>query len=277
MNKNKCLDLPRLLEHVHRARGKLLAADAMPPKQAKSKKKQGTKEVSKEPPPGYLVVLVKSLIEVLDMREALAELKMNARGACLSSSKMREVLGSGFYGEVYKLPHDKVAKVQELADSSRVREWKREVAWGKLAGQLGVGPKVLDAFLCTEKGDVGGNPHGVIVMEHIKGMSLREFRKHAASGDEILKAESIVREKMQRLHDLGVHHNDLHAGNVLVVVGKRRSVADAFVLDYGLASNWADKKAEDFDDLQKLVDGRMARVSSYDIAIELVKTGVVRV
>jgi predicted unusual protein kinase regulating ubiquinone biosynthesis (AarF/ABC1/UbiB family) len=114
-------------------------------------------------------------------------------------------------------------------------------------------------------------------MEHIKGMTLCEFRKHAASGDEILKAENIVREKMQRLHDLGVHHGDLHAGNILVVVGKRRSVADVFILDYGFASNLAEKKAEDFADLQKLVDGRMPRISSYDVAIELVRTGVVRV
>jgi len=193
-----------------------------------------------------------------------------------------QLLGRGAFGEVYQLG-DRAVKVVTLTPqqswhpglAKNVEGWGREVRVAKLCGELGVGPAVHDAYICQHE----ATRYGVIVMDLIKpAVTLEEWRRsQAAIPKDVQDADALLRDKMQRMHDHGISHGDLHAGNVVVVPAtmperpfkkagaprkvqaqtRARGVKDVFIVDYGFARSFSDLREDDRWDLEHLGAGRM--------------------
>ena len=103
---------------------------------------------------------------------------------------------------------------------------------GERAGQAGVGPRVLEAYICVHGERAGGASRGaglgvslVTVMERLRGETLEVL---AARGRLPPRARDAVLHAVRRLHQLGIAHNDLHGGNVLLL-----DSGEARIIDYG--------------------------------------------
>ena len=157
----------------------------------------------------------------------------------------------------------------------------------RLAAQAGVGPRVLDAFVCRAR---RGRHHGVIVMQHVTGPPLRQWLR-AASPRALRAMRGRLETLIERMHAASLYHNDLHTGNVVVT----RSGAPVLV-DFGAASaearpRWAgrggrDGRHRDFDVLDDLEAARATSARRGDdlegrivrhVARRLLARGVVRV
>jgi predicted Ser/Thr protein kinase len=210
----------------------------------------------------------------------------NVVSACLPKAASPLQIGDGHFGKVYRIPrptqtpagghkgHHKgkylAVKVQELGgqwsgdkvsqQQDSLRDLEREVKWATIAGDLGVGPRVVDALVCVQRGAL----YGLIVMEHVQGVTLAAWRKNA-SPSELEKAEQLVLAKVARLHDAGVAHSDLHAGNIMVSRSTANKQLDVWILDYGFAKSLSEYQHGDVADMRELVDGRKPVVTQGDV------------
>lgn len=279
-----------------------------------------TKTQSKIEIPLYVARFVDQLMVVVVTRRTLGMLSKKIKvlhkgpasadsivSACLGRKDLKSQVpvASGHFGEVYRIAQKKAGgghlavKVVNMDPMKGVEYWNtrgnlhvqaksliREVKWATLAGKMGVGPHVHDAFVCV-RGDI---PYGVTVMDFVEGgIKLSEWRTIASKAD-VSRADKLAIKKLAKLHSVGVIHGDLHAGNIMVVpkVPKKeaktapRGVSDVWIVDYGFAvdaSDWKTaREAEDLDDMQKLVDGRMPRVETQiaTIARRMVVKGYIK-
>ena len=163
--------------------------------------------------------------------------------ACLKGKnlKVKEMLGQGAYGRVFAIDANKAVKLTLLEigrwDShvNAAREkYDREAEMARIAAKLGVGPAIMDTFVCTSRHQM--KHYGVIVMKRLHGTDLSTW---------IRKASKVQRDKMgkhldamiQKMHAGGLYHNDLHPGNVMVLKGDK-----PMFVDFGLAA-----KASNYD------------------------------
>jgi len=229
-------------------------------------------------PPLLYVELVSKLIEIVEGRIAIREALQNSKSiktsddtsrfSCLPATKKKpERVGSGYFGDVFLLGNTgRVAKLVNFIHADlhmrspmkRVyNQWHTEVKIATLAGEHGIGPKVHDSYICLQS----KQPIGVIVMDYVPGISLEEWRSGGLrpSKKQLDAADNLIRNKLNALHDLGVFHQDLHAGNIIVVTDSKSNVKDAFILDYGFAKGRMQLIADDLDYLKRGV-----MVSGYD-------------
>jgi predicted Ser/Thr protein kinase len=94
-----------------------------------------------------------------------------------------------------------------------------EIMAQKKAGELGIAPKVL-----TWSRD--GNS---FIMEYIDGYH-PDFRQYSRAENKLVLDN--VEEMIQRLHENGIYHNDLHVGNIILDNKTNR----VYILDYGKAT-----------------------------------------
>lgn len=154
---------------------------------------------------------------------------------CLVHKKLRvrKKLGSGAYGNVFSIDAKTAVKVFSMSDHTPGVEGQRleflnEVEMGKKAHALGVGPKVIDAFVCTARHK---QHHGIIIMALIPGPLLRDWTKRA-SEPKAAAMRAKVEAAIHRLHKGGVFHNDLHSGNIIVT---KNDIP--VIVDFGFAKN----------------------------------------
>jgi tRNA A-37 threonylcarbamoyl transferase component Bud32 len=119
----------------------------------------------------------------------------------------------------------------ELDITRKFEEARSEFAIAEAAGELGVGPKVHDAYFCCD--EYRDKCYYVISMDYVPGKSLYEWHKGASAA----KREAMRRKLLavvRKMGAAGIEHADLHAENVIVARGSGEPV----VIDYGMAS-WA--------------------------------------
>lgn len=128
-------------------------------------------------------------------------------------------------------------KVTEIEkDLQSLEHWKREAKIARKAGELGVGPRVRDAFVCQRANRA---MFGFIVMDLIRGTSLmdvgRELRQRARreggrpssfslrsmmgmlDAALVEKLQNMFDQKRRRLNDAGIVHGDLGPANLIIV------------------------------------------------------------
>lgn len=147
---------------------------------------------------------------------------------CLKQFTWRRILGRGEYGKVY-LIHDgsryyALKEIDlEVLGPRFAPKLKNEILLTKRAGEAGIGPKVYDAYLCDDR--------LYLRMEYIDGTPLHTWvERHVLSG----RDRDTIMSLLDRLHKLGVAHQDLHSGNIMVQ--ERTPGNPVFrIIDYGFA------------------------------------------
>lgn len=152
--------------------------------------------------------------------------------ACIAGMRVGQRLGSGAYGAVFDVGKGRVTKLIQLFQprgrNRGAREvFDSEVDMMKRAARLGVGPAVHDSYACCSK---FGACYGVIVMDRVKGVTLREWLNGQRTPKQIETVREALLGAIEKLHKGGVYHNDLHPGNIIVVNNK-----EIRIIDYGMA------------------------------------------
>jgi hypothetical protein len=115
-------------------------------------------------------------------------------------------------------------------DGTCVKHFRIEANMLRVASDAGVAPTYHTFEVC------GGGRHGVIVMDRMD-MSLSQLlRSRNMNYVEITKLANMVYAVVRKMHDIGILHQDLHAGNVMVNLDKRSNeVNEVKIIDYGKA------------------------------------------
>lgn len=158
----------------------------------------------------------------------------NIRDSCENEFYLKKnstFFKEGGFGSISEVCHktkcNYVAKVIPLSVPSVRKTFYREARIAPVMGELGIGPKVLDVFTCLNA--------GYIIMEAWDGSlgSLLEKEKRIKNKD--LEILAIL---LDKIHRLGVIHNDMHTGNVLYRdIGDTREYC---ITDYGLSLRFTD-------------------------------------
>jgi len=172
-------------------------------------------------------------VEVEDLVRTQLPHGSRPEAACIAGMRAMQRLGSGAYGTVFDVGKGRVAKViqmfQPRGRNRTARElFDSEVDMMKRAARLGVGPSLHDSYACCSK---FGACYGIIVMDRVKGVTLREWlnsRNHTPT--QLERIRDALQHAIEKLHKGGVYHNDLHPGNVIVVNNR-----DIRIIDYGMA------------------------------------------
>ena len=152
-----------------------------------------------------------------------------------------ELLGQGAFGAVYKLPQNKVLKVINATNYIIPKENIRE-EFGEGIDQIineirsmekmnkidpPITPKIYDYWMSNNN-----NSLQVYIIMEFKGRALWGWlqEKNRSLTD---KEEEIIEEKIKKMHNAGIVHNDLHLNNILVegVNGK----TNFYITDFGLS------------------------------------------
>lgn len=169
----------------------------------------------------------------------------------------------GLDGVVYRLPGGQVAKMgivhvhkETPIPDPHMERAMDEIAMARIAGKKGVSPKVKDSFFCCSVDTC----YYVIIMEDIKGPTLSVWLRTASK-----KSKDAMRKKvlvlLKKLHDVGIVHMDLHAGNILVgedeepiiIDFSRSTYAGQNTTDLSSVTNIFDRLPSFIDDLVDLV------------------------
>lgn len=140
--------------------------------------------------------------------------------------KIIKYLSTGMYGATYIVSKngikEYVMKTFHTKKGSRSpKAVEKECKITTLAGEIGVGPKVIE---CSSK-----DPQ-YIVMEKLDGPTVQEkygtFSRYEMPATDLKKLE----EKIKILDNNHIKHNDLHLGNVLYHKDK------LYIIDYGMSN-----------------------------------------
>ena len=157
--------------------------------------------------------------------------------------KHAKLLGSGFYGSVFKTKPPSCVKnvpkgttyVAIKIESFKFDSWGPSsqtaprvadaAAISKIAGKLNIGPKFYDCFIMFGK---AGDVQIVKVFEYIEGKSWTDMKWKSSEK----KADAIeqLSKKIKKLNNAGIIHHDLHQGNVMV-----SKANDVYIVDFDLA------------------------------------------
>ena len=189
--------------------------------------------------------LLAPYVNVEEAKYVLARLKRVrlAAGAskegCLAARTRHPIeLGSGFFGTVYAVDRRTVAKVTSF-DNMDADGFVNEVEIARKAGELGVGPRVLDSQLCCNA--AGTVCYGILYMEKARGVRVSVWLQ---SDPPVAKRAAVAKEidrLIDMLHDNGIAHNDTHLANVMVDPRTLKVV----LLDYGIAATKDTQRAHD--------------------------------
>lgn len=164
--------------------------------------------------------------------------------------------GSGAFSSVYETKEGRIAKVGRIDidyySLSNIKKIATEYEIAKEAGSKNIGPKVYGTYLCCScKGC-----HLVIEME--KMIPFKKWNEISHPKSLKKKVYKVIEEKSKELHDIGVIHKDLHAGNVVI------KNDEPFLIDFGVS--------EYIKNIDIFVDDNYINPDEF-IVLQLIKNG----
>lgn len=148
----------------------------------------------------------------------------------------RQVLGSGEFGTVYKVDSKTAVKITDLRVYEEFgldvdQSIKQEAKICRLAGELGIGPKIDDIYYCCD--DVN-NCYSIMYMEMIDGKTLGNWLRDQHSTRELKRVFNLLEAAINTLHKNNIVHNDLHLHNIFVKQ-ENKTVVGVYLIDFGLS------------------------------------------
>tara|TARA_B100001964_G_C14181252_1_gene576367 strand:- start:618 stop:1526 length:909 start_codon:yes stop_codon:yes gene_type:complete len=161
------------------------------------------------------------------------------KNVCFKNYKTIKELGAGAFGTAYlasKGSYKYAIKVLEIVIGKADMNWdnetifRQEINISKKMGELGIGPKIYDAYYCKEN-----NKYLIfIVQEYMKGGDLEQWLEDGNKFTSKLKLE--LKKKINLMHTNGFYHGDLHKNNILIQ-NKDGTNPELFLGDFGLTTS----------------------------------------
>lgn len=173
-----------------------------------------------------------------------SDIKLNNKK--IEKYKKGNLLGEGFFGKVYQLPNNRVLKVinaskyklpSNTAVSYEIDSIIDEINIMKKIKNKNIGPKIFDYWMGKDK-----NILNIYIEMEYKGITLTKWLLDNKLNETHIKK---IKNKIKKLHEMGITHQDLHEDNILVQ--KNKNSIDFFISDFGLSKN----KKDLFDNLKK--------------------------
>nr|QBK87332.1 MAG: putative serine/threonine protein kinase [Marseillevirus LCMAC201] len=164
---------------------------------------------------------------------------VNVTKACLKGYQLKELLGKGGHGVVYRTcikdDCNYAVKIIDL-ESDSIEDFKKESTTSDILSRKGVGPKYVGHWVCDDPNV------GLIVTDKWDG-SLYEIQKEQGH---CLKLSKHLLDKLEneikKIHDLGYVHLDIFAKNILYKKDRKGNVIDVTLTDFGLIEKIAEFK-----------------------------------
>jgi predicted Ser/Thr protein kinase len=195
------------------------------------------------------------------------------------SFKKLENVGSGAFGDVYKINHKNKKLAIKVVDLSKgedegnfwskhfnLKNIEKEADITRHLGDLGVGPKIYDVYYCINDGKI----KYYYVMEYMNQGDLQNYmQKNKIS---ILPKNHITKiiNKLNKMHEAGYLHDDLHMGNILV--NEKNGIPEFYISDFGLSNKISQKLKEETDGLYDMLKNgnKWAPTKTNNIRVELI-------
>ena len=167
--------------------------------------------------------------------------------SCLGDYKFVKDLGQGAWAQVFLVKKTKSNKLyamkeQVVAGENTLKRMGREFQISKLMGKHQLGPKIYESFLCKtiDASAPGGTVTKVyIIMSHMNRGGLGDFSQENLVNDDFLES---LKNKIQKMHDLNILHQDLHIANVLV--NEESGIFVPYIADFGLSKSFEEHGEE---------------------------------
>jgi serine/threonine protein kinase len=179
------------------------------------------------------------------------EPKTKGTYCCFGDYKVLHELGAGAYGTVYLVEKDKkkyAIKTQHIninnayvSLNDNMKQIKNEIDISKKMGEMNIGPKLYDYYMCQPDMD---KITVFIIMEWMTEGTLNNWRQNNKLST---VQEATILKKIKQMHEVGIVHADLHDQNIFVT--KKKSKVEFYIGDFGLSKTVKDlvKQQEDFD------------------------------
>ncbi len=154
--------------------------------------------------------------------------------------KQLKRIGSGEYGTVYRLDENRCIKFVNITDTLnnlKYVDFVKEIEISKIAGNIGVGPKIYDAYVTIN--DEDSTCYGIIYMEYLHGITLSKYMEHLPK-NQYNNLRKLLDEKIAKLHAQNILHSDLHSDNVFVILDSNGEMKDIKIIDYGFSQTIQD-------------------------------------
>ena len=179
------------------------------------------------------------------------EPKTKGPNCCFGDYKVLHELGAGDYGTVYlvekdakkyaiKTQHININNVYVSLNDS-MKEMKNEIDISKKMGEMNIGPKLYDYYMCQPDMD---KITVFIIMEWMTEGTLDNWLQN----NKLSKSqEATILKKIKQMHDAGIVHADIHSQNIFVT--KKKSKTEFYIGDFGLSKTVKDlvKHQQEFD------------------------------
>lgn len=224
-------------------------------------------------------------IKRIDVHERMVNWNhQNTQSKCVQKKGYEIEKALGEYSDKFLLKGNKTAKVKViyLWEYKQKNEMKsvinNEFKICKKAEALGIGPKTLDTFICYNS--VANYAYKVVVSEYIPGLSLKEWLDKDPSQEERKRVHSLVKAKIDKMHENGIIHSSLYRNNV-ILKEVRGKVVDAFITDFVNSYDVQDKTMWSYNSWiqrdRNVLDLIVNKTYSYNNADDVVKYVVSKV
>lgn len=159
-----------------------------------------------------------------------SDIKLNNKK--IEKYSFRQLMGEGVFAKVYSLSNNKVIKIintnmYNLApnDEYLIDSLINEINIMNKIKNTNIGPKIFDYWMSKNK-----NILNVYIVMEYKGITLNKWLLNNKLTETHKKK---IKNKIKRLHEMNIIHNDLHEDNILV--DKNKNGIDFFISDFGLS------------------------------------------